>query len=261
MQWYYVMDGKRTGPVTDAELKALYQRQQINADTLVWRQGMKAWTALGRLLRKKSAPEPASAAAAPSAAAQAAEALEDETPTARCTECGGRFAEDDLLRLGDALVCARCKPAFTQKLKEGVTPVGGLEYAGFWIRVGAKLIDGILLSILFKILGIPFRMAMAANPAHPWGAFSLYLLGIMGISAGYNTFFLGKWGATLGKMACGLKVVLPNGQPISYLRSFGRYFGQLISDIIAILYLMVAADRNEHRALHDWICSTRVIRK
>src|SRR5204863_7495564 len=39
--------------------------------------------------------------------------------SAICTECGGVFAADDLIRHVNAQVCANCKPAFLQKLSEG----------------------------------------------------------------------------------------------------------------------------------------------
>jgi uncharacterized RDD family membrane protein YckC len=80
--------------------------------------------------------------------------------------------------------------------------------------------------------------------------------------AAYDTFFIGKFGATPGKMACRLKVVMPDGGPISYPRAIGRHFAEMISGmILCIGYLMVAFDKEQHRALHDRICNTRVIKK
>jgi uncharacterized RDD family membrane protein YckC len=81
------------------------------------------------------------------------------------------------------------------------------------------------------------------------------------VPAIYATFFLGRYGATLGKMACGLKVVRPDGDPIGYPRALGRYFAEILSGmILGIGYLMAAFD-SEKRSLHDRICSTRVVRK
>ena len=82
----------------------------------------------------------------------------------------------------------------------------------------------------------------------------LYLV----LSIAYTTYFLGEYSATPGKMACGLKVVRPDGEKISYGRAFGRFFAEFLSSIISgIGYLMVAFD-GEKRALHDRICDTRV---
>ena len=41
-----------------------------------------------------------------------------------CSVCGNQFAADDLIRYQDALICAECKPAFVQRLKEGAAVSG-----------------------------------------------------------------------------------------------------------------------------------------
>ena len=84
-------------------------------------------------------------------------------------------------------------------------------------------------------------------------------VGIM-LAAFYYIFFHGKFGATPGKMACGLKVVRADGSKLTYGRAMGRFFGDILSGIIlGIGYLMIAFD-DEKRALHDRICDTRVIK-
>ena len=81
------------------------------------------------------------------------------------------------------------------------------------------------------------------------------------IGVAYEVLPIGAYGATLGKMACKIRVVVADGSKVSYLRSLGRYFAKMLSGIIcAIGYLMAAFDE-EKRALHDRICSTRVVIK
>jgi len=70
----------------------------------------------------------------------------------------------------------------------------------------------------------------------------------------------GKYAATLGKMACGLKVVLPDGAPISYGRAFGRAWAELLSGFICDIGYIIAAFDSQKRSLHDHIANTRVIR-
>src|SRR5690348_11688622 len=41
-----------------------------------------------------------------------------------CVECGNPFAQDDMVRLAEAWVCASCKPIFLQRLSEGVRAPG-----------------------------------------------------------------------------------------------------------------------------------------
>jgi uncharacterized RDD family membrane protein YckC len=48
---------------------------------------------------------------------------------------------------------------------------------------------------------------------------------------------------------------------VGYLRALCRCLSQTLSQIILYIgYLMAAIDREEHKALHDLICDTRVIR-
>ena len=81
-----------------------------------------------------------------------------------------------------------------------------------------------------------------------------------GTQAIYEIVLIRKYGATLGKMACKIKVVTADGQGLTVMRAVGRHFAKYISQlIVGIGYLMAAFDK-EKRGLHDHICSTRVIR-
>jgi uncharacterized RDD family membrane protein YckC len=172
-----------------------------------------------------------------------------------------------VIRYGGRWVCASCKPAFVQKLKEGVVSSAALEYAGFWIRFAAVFVDGIILWFVNVVLGLvvlsPFiRTVSQGAPAINkllivQGATFLVQL-VIGIT--YEVWFIGKFGATPGKMACKVKVVTPEGSPISYGRAFGRYFGKLLSGLILCIGYLMAAFDVEKRALHDRLCNTRVIR-
>jgi uncharacterized RDD family membrane protein YckC len=72
---------------------------------------------------------------------------------------------------------------------------------------------------------------------------------------------VGKFAATPGKMACGLKVIMSDGSQVTYWRALGRHFAKVLSVLILYIgYIMVAFDE-EKRGLHDRICDTRVIHK
>jgi hypothetical protein len=43
MNWYYVINGQQTGPVTEAQLDELARAGTIKSDTLVWAEGMANW--------------------------------------------------------------------------------------------------------------------------------------------------------------------------------------------------------------------------
>jgi uncharacterized RDD family membrane protein YckC len=192
--------------------------------------------------------------------------------TRYCSECGQATAPDDLARFGDRLICPLCKDRYAQKLREGVMPVAGMRYAGFWIRVLAALIDSVILGTVTSILEYAmFPAMMTTTPIAP-GTNSFDTLGPALARAGwailastlvsvtYSAWFIGALGATPGLMALGLKVVRPDGSPIGYGRAVARYFAAMLGGmILGIGYLMVAFD-SEKRALHDMICDTRVIK-
>ncbi|QWA10111.1 DUF4339 domain-containing protein [Sodalis ligni] len=47
--WWYIVDGKRQGPVTLATLEKLLQHRILGAQSLVWREGMPQWTPLAAM--------------------------------------------------------------------------------------------------------------------------------------------------------------------------------------------------------------------
>ena len=239
MEWHYVKDGQDIGPIDEAELQRLVSSGQLPRDALVWRQGMEEWTSFEQALSlpiKQDAP--------PAVPAEAGE-------SAPCAECGRPFPVEDMIDYGGVKVCAHCKPAFFQKIREGVVVGGARRYAGFWVRFGARFIDNLLLWVIGFGIGATL------------GALGLAILATISgfvINIAYETFFLGKFGQTPGKMALGLKVIRSDGSALTYGRGFGRYFGTVLSGLVlAIGYIMAAFDE-EKRALHDHICDTRVIR-
>lgn len=100
--------------------------------------------------------------------------------------------------------------------------------------------------------GNPNRAAVAAFMA-------VVILGQFVLIFGYYVYFWSKHGATPGKMALGLKVVTPDGGPISVGRSFGRYFGYILDSFTLLIGFIMAGFDDEKRTLHDRICNTRVI--
>ncbi|MBV9462607.1 MAG: RDD family protein [Verrucomicrobiae bacterium] len=240
MDWYYEKDGQQAGPVGDPELQSLLRSGRISPATLVWNQTMASWEPYSKAI----------SGAAPSDPSQV-----------RCAECGMFFPRGDVISYSGAFVCAACKPAFFQKVKEGVAVGGMLEYGGFWIRFLAKLIDGVILWIANTAVNFAVMMPLGAlgSRGQFGGLMITYAVNIT-IGASYVTFFLGKYGATPGKMATRLRVVRPDGSPITYMRALGRHFAEILSSMILLIGYIMAAFDDERRTLHDRICDTRVIR-
>jgi len=129
-----------------------------------------------------------------------------------------------------------------------------MPYAGFWIRVGAALIDSIIVGV------VNFAIAKAFIPGYAfmetnWPATAVSL--ITGI-AYYVVMESSEKQGTLGKMALNLKVGKANGERISFANALGRYFAKYISAMILFIgYMMVGWD-DKKQGLHDKIANTYV---
>lgn len=188
----------------------------------------------------------------------------EDRSTGFCAVCKGRFAQSGMVRFGDKLVCASCKPTYVQMLAMGMGSTGDLRYAGFWIRFGAKFIDGIILWGVSFAFSMGTTLLIAANKS-PQVAIAVGILNIItqiAIGIAFTVYFLsGKYQATPGKMACGLKVVTAEGDKITAGRAVGRYFSEMLSGMIMMIGYIMAGFDDEKRALHDRICNTRVVFK
>src|SRR6185436_17758436 len=139
MNWYYAVSGQQQGPISETELEALITSGSITAATLVWREGLSEWQPLAKVRGGMLAPGgmPLNGGVV-------------------CSQCQQIFPPDQVIRFGEANVCAACKPMFVQKLKEGVN-LGQLNYAGFWIRFLAKIIDNLILVV---VVGLPLFLLL-----------------------------------------------------------------------------------------------------
>jgi uncharacterized RDD family membrane protein YckC len=240
MNWYYAREGRQIGPVNDEELQAQVAAGVIRADTLVWNEGMTGW-------------EPYGSVSGGTAGRQT------------CSQCGRVFGPDEMLRFGDRWVCASCKPVFVQGLKEGNVVASRFAYGGFWIRFGALIIDGIILAVVRFVLLLPVVLRIFAAPQEQptMALFGVQILANLidfAIRVGYETYFVGRFGATPGKMACGLKIVLADGGKVGYGRAVARVFAKILSSLTLGIGFIMAAFDEEKRTLHDRICDTRVVK-
>jgi uncharacterized RDD family membrane protein YckC len=256
MNWHYLENNVQKGPISNEELEALFRAGKVDYNTLVWRDGMADWQPYGQA----KAPVGGASPAAPGTAALGTAAAGGVV----CAECGRSFPPDQVIRQGNLFICGGCKPAFLQKLKEGIAISGTMNYAGFWIRFAAKFIDGIIVGLVTMPLSFAINGLPGSRPPGEAIFRSLMITPItVALTCAYYTFFVGKFGATPGKMATSLVVVNPDGSKVSYAKALGRYFAaEFISGCftLCIGYFMIGWDP-EKRGLHDRICSTRVIRK
>ena len=67
-------------------------------------------------------------------------------------------------------------------------------------------------------------------------------------------------GATVGKMAVGLRVVTDQGERLDFVHATGRSFAKFVSAIILCIGFIMVAFTERKRGLHDMIASTLVVK-
>jgi uncharacterized RDD family membrane protein YckC len=124
-----------------------------------------------------------------------------------------------------------------------------VKFAGFWLRLIAFIIDGILLGVigLFVNLGSSnfSSVSTGVNLLVGWLYFSL--------------LESSSWQGSVGKKILNLKVVGRKGNRISFLRATGRYFSKIISAAIFMIGFIMIAFTKRKQGLHDMIAETLVV--
>ena len=172
--------------------------------------------------------------------------------------------------------CYKCGLKLPDKVGSGYEYTG--RYAGFWIRLLASFIDGIILNIVTSAIMVIIFLAIYGStadflellqsyatmegilPTSFWMFYGISYLATLIISVAYYTIAVGKWGRTVGKMALGLKILKGDGSRVSYWRAFGRYWGYMLSSLILCIGYLVIVFTEKKQGLHDLICDTIVIK-
>lgn len=198
-----------------------------------------------------------------------------------CSQCGRAFAHSDLVQIAGNWVCAECKPKFLGRMLASGPAGASLQawrYGGFWIRFGARFVDGLIFGVPFLILAVLLMPNLvrtsgaARGPANPqlvaFGFIGFILISFV-LAAFYEILMLKYRGATLGKMACGLKVIRSDGAPLSWGVCVGRFFMwnvvtsgiPYINTVLMLISSIMLGVDDQKRAIHDRVCDTRVVFK
>ncbi len=239
--YWYGIQGVRHGPVSFREIQQLVQSGRLHATDYIWNEQHQIWTRVmdfPHAMDPPSAPEeaPAPVFSAPQ---------EHVDPFAQdASEAAGLPAEEE------------------------EAPV---EYAGFWIRAGAFIIDGFALGFVGMIwffiayaLGLLDNyMALADSAEHislheiwaslPWVYYAVSTL----IAWLYEALLLSSsWQATIGKRAMGIQVVDAEGARCSFARASLRFvIKNFVSGWFFFGYLLVLTNERK-QALHDMVAGT-----
>jgi uncharacterized RDD family membrane protein YckC len=309
-EWFYAVNNEQHGPVSPEELATLEKSGVLRPGSLVWRTGLPDWQPWSTVAAQVRGESPADLAV--------------------CAFSGKTMLKSQMLRYGDHFVAVEHKDAFVQALREGrsleaMVGTGAMEFVGFWWRVLASVIDWAVKLVPNMACMIPYYVIMfteggmttsSGTPGFGWSAGMViaYLFGLLGsllFSIGYDTWMVGKYGGTVGKLALGFRVVNADGTRVSYAKAFARWAAEVLEKTIAmicaygviaigvaviifaglnpkdsqnvaqsigliILVVLVAGAfgailgtfpwlmagwTKEKKALHDFMCGTRVVRR
>ena len=138
-----------------------------------------------------------------------------------------------------------------------------VSYASFWRRLGAFVIDALLIGVVLRIL---FPRVEDKIPSLTHRANWLFNI-VLSFPALINLFCEGCYliylwknrGQTLGQMVFNIKVVKKDGSELTYVDCAVRYVGYIISGaLVGLGYLWMIIDK-ENQCLHDRMANTIVI--
>jgi uncharacterized RDD family membrane protein YckC len=136
-----------------------------------------------------------------------------------------------------------------------------VEYVGFWARVGAALIDTVLMGVLFIPLSQFFLSARARSSPFGDMSFSSLTLNWILPAIVILVFWFAR-GATPGKMAISAVIVDADTlQPPSQGQFMIRYLGYYVSTMGLLLGLLWVGFDKRKQGWHDKMASTVVIRR
>jgi uncharacterized RDD family membrane protein YckC len=146
-------------------------------------------------------------------------------------------------------------------------PLGGVRYGGFWIRVVAAIIDGIIVQVV--VMPLSFMARGVTGAAGMMGGIPHAGLPLLGGLLGAVIGMFGGWlyealmesssrQATVGKMIFGMKVTDLSGNRISFGRATGRHFGKWISAMILCIGFIMVGLSERKQGLHDMLAGTLV---
>jgi uncharacterized RDD family membrane protein YckC len=146
-------------------------------------------------------------------------------------------------------------------IKQTVVSPHIVEYAGFWKRFAALIIDSSLISIVTFTVCFIFGLSIGLSGG---GIKQVEAIGwiIGGIISWLYWAILesSSMQATLGKMALGIIVTDNKGRKISFGRATGRYFAKIGSAILLIGFIMAGFTKKKE-AIHDMVADTLVVVK
>ncbi len=228
--WFYTdLEAQQQGPVEEQELLELNDSGTIHAKSLVWKEGMDEWVAFREIVAPLMGQD------------------EEGRPieVGVCAYSQRIYPVSEMIPYGEAVIGLEHKEAFIQRLMEtGTIDIADatekqFEYVGFWWRSLSSFLDYLIKMIPTWICMIPYYIvvftggldSIEEDPStgviiSMGVSYGIGLLGMMGVSIFYETWMVGKYQGTLGKLIIGARVVNPDGTKLTYKRAFVRWLAK-----------------------------------
>ncbi len=202
-----------------------------------------------------------------------------------CSKCGAQTNDG-------AAFCSSCgQPFFSGALApvaamatqapatSSVAARARVQYAGFWIRFLAYLIDSVVMGLGFVVVVIPIAFLLGVGSLitrihreHEIGDAGvlvivglIFLVMILAVFATWLYHALmesSSWQATVGKKVLDLVVTDMEGKPVSFGRATGRHFAKIITNMIPLFIGYILAGFTERKqAVHDMISGCLILKK
>lgn len=134
--------------------------------------------------------------------------------------------------------------------------------AGFWKRVLATVVDYVVIVAIAVVLGLVIGLVLAVSGLSEGGIEAVSnLFGLVFGIVYYAALESSAWQGTVGKYVVGIVVTDNDGNRISFLRAFGRYFARILSLIPLFGGFLIAAFTRRKQALHDFVAGTLVLNR
>ncbi|MET3652969.1 RDD family protein [Dyella japonica] len=240
MEVWIGRDGERHGPYKEAEVRQWLQSGQLSPNDLGWYEGMTDWAPLSSLFPDETRAEPPAFSPAPPV-----------PPSYTAAPMAAR---------GDAVAALD-------------------DYAGFWKRFAAYILDALVLYIPNTILsgllgatkaaetymqakaaaGDDVNLALQALDSYMHALWPALIAQTILAWLYFGLCESSAWQGTVGKLALGIRVTDMDGKRISFMRATGRYFGKIVSAFILCIGFLMVAWTQRKQGLHDLLAQTLVL--
>ncbi len=138
------------------------------------------------------------------------------------------------------------------------------QYAGFFVRLSAAFIDGIIVSALLFIVRVPMWLSALSTGSNPLYANVLFRFSFVDIvvyllATTYYVLMTYYESATIGKKLLNIKIIGEEGKLSFFTVLYRETIGKYISTAIMFIGFFLIGVDSQKRGLHDMLCDTWVV--